>query len=152
MKTKLVVTFFVSFFSLSVFSQKLGKEMALYAEKKDNNYYLVRMVKDQPVPKVYIYSAGVTKPYKSYTDIKDLLIDFPGLMQSNNSTKEELVSVLNKDGHFYEVTSQRKDPKNFEKVTVTLYEVDRGQRRIVEEYNSVYELATSPYKQAVFID
>jgi hypothetical protein len=152
MKTKLVVTFFVSLFSLSVFSQKLGKEMALYAEKKDSNYYLVRMAKDQTVPKVYIYSNGVTKSYKNYTDIKDLLIDFPGLMQSNNSTKEELVSVLNKDGHFYEVTSQRKDPKNFEKVTVTLYEVDRGQRRIVEEYNSVYELANSPYKQAVFID
>jgi hypothetical protein len=29
-------------------------------------------------------------------------MEFPGMMSSNNSTKEELVSVLKKDNHFYE--------------------------------------------------
>jgi hypothetical protein len=45
---------------------------------------------------VYVYSNGVTKPYKSYTELKDVVMEFPGMMSSNNSTKEELVSVLKK--------------------------------------------------------
>ncbi|WP_374462633.1 hypothetical protein [Chryseobacterium sp.] len=98
---------------------------------------------------MYVYSNGVTKPYKTYTDLSDILRDFPGMMTSNNSTKEELVSVLKKDDHFYEITSQRKDPKNIEKTVVTVYEVMNGQKRIVEEYNDIYEVMASPYKEAI---
>ncbi|MBK1896342.1 hypothetical protein [Chryseobacterium paridis] len=152
MKTKLLLVFIASLFSLGAFAQKLGQEMAVYAEKKGNDYYLVRLVQDQPIPKVYVYSDGQLKPYKTYTDLKDVVMDFPGMMTSNNSTKEELVSILKKDNHFYEITSQRKDPKNIEKTTVTVYEVFNGQKRIVEEYGSLYDLVTSPYKDAIFID
>ncbi|MDC8103686.1 hypothetical protein ACNFU2_02290 [Chryseobacterium sp. PTM-20240506] len=152
MKTKLLLAFVASLFSFGIFAQKLGQEMAVYAEKKGNDYYLIRLVQDQAVPKVYVYSNGETKPYKTYTELKDVVMDFPGMMSSNNSTKEELVSVLKKDNHFYEITSQRKDPKNFEKTTVTVYEVFNGQKRIVEEYGSIYELVSSPYKDAIFID
>ncbi|ASK28989.1 hypothetical protein CEY12_02200 [Chryseobacterium sp. T16E-39] len=152
MKTKLLLVFIASLFSLGALAQKSGQEMAVYAEKKGNNYYLVRLVQDQPIPKVYVYSDGQIKPYKTYTDLKDIVMDFPGMMTSNNSTKEELVSILKKDNHFYEITSQRKDPKNFEKTTVTVYEVFNGQKRIVEEYGSLMELMPTPYKDAIFID
>ncbi|MGH1516741.1 hypothetical protein [Chryseobacterium sp. JK1] len=74
------------------------------------------------------------------------------MMSSNNSTKEELISILKKDDHFYEVTSQRKDPKNIEKTIVTVYEVMNGQKRIVEEYATIYELIASPYKEAILIN
>ncbi|ROH99595.1 hypothetical protein [Chryseobacterium daecheongense] len=151
MKTKLLFAFIASFFSLVLFSQK-EQEMAVYAEKKGNDYYLVRLVKDQPVPKVYVYSNGVTQPYKKYNELKDIVMDFPGMMEANNSTKEELVSVLKKGNHFYEITSQRKDPKNFEKTTITVYEVYQGQKRIVEEYGSILELMSTPYKEAIFIN
>lgn len=151
MKAKLLFAFIACFFSLSLFSQK-DSEMAVYAEKKGNDYYLVRLVKDQPVPKVYIYSNGVTQPYKKYNELKDIVMDFPGMMEANNSTKEELVSILKKGDHFYEITSQRKDPKNFEKTTITVYEVYQGQRRIVEEYGSILELMSTPYKEAIFIN
>ncbi|MFC3157468.1 hypothetical protein ACFOEQ_02240 [Chryseobacterium arachidis] len=78
-------------------------------------------------------------------------MDFPKMMETNNSTKEELVSVLKKDDHFYEITSQRKDPKNFEKTTFTVYEVMNGQKRIVDDYDSIYGFMASPYKEAIFI-
>lgn len=146
------MAFIAGLFSLNAFAQKLRQEMAVYAEKKGNDYYLIRLVQDEPVPKAYVYSNGQTKLYKTYTDIKDLVSEFPGMMTSNNSTKEELVSVLKKDNHFYEITSQRKDPKNFEKVTITVYEVFNGQKRIVEEYGSLMELMPTPYKDAIFID
>ncbi|MGE8552497.1 MAG: hypothetical protein ACN6OB_01020 [Chryseobacterium jejuense] len=157
MKTKLLFAVAASFLSLTAFSQKKKQaekqqEMAVYAEKKGNDYYLVRLEKDKPVPNVYVYSNGVTKPYKTYTELKDIVIDFPGMMASNNSTKEELISVLKKDNHFYEITSQRKDPKDIEKTVVTVYELMGGQKRIVEEYDSIYQLMASPYKEAIFID
>ncbi|WP_228448055.1 MULTISPECIES: hypothetical protein [unclassified Chryseobacterium] len=112
----------------------------------------MRLEQDKPVPNVYVYSNGVTKPYKNYAELKDVVMEFPGMMSSNNSTKEELVSILKKDNHFYEITSQRKDPKNFEKTVVTVYELMEGQKRIVEEYDSIYQLMASPYKEAIFID
>ena len=161
MKTKLLFAFAVSFLSIATFSQKkkqtekpAGKkqETAVYAEKKGNDYYLVRLEKDKEIPNVYVYSAGSIKPYKNYTDIKDILMEFPGMMSSNNSTKEELVSILKKDDHFYEITSQRKDPKNIEKTIVTVYEVMNGQRRIVEEYATIYEVIASPYKEAILMN
>lgn len=160
MKTKLLFAVTASFLSLTAFSQKKKQtdkpakqqEMAIYAEKKGNDYYLVRLEQDKPVPNVYVYSNGVTKPYKNYTELKDVVMEFPGMMSSNNSTKEELVSILKKDNHFYEITSQRKDPKNFEKTVVTVYELMGGQKRIVEEYDSIYQLMASPYKEAIFID
>ncbi|MFZ4928225.1 hypothetical protein [Chryseobacterium sp. Mn2064] len=161
MKTKLLFAFTVSFLSITTFSQKkkqteqsTGKkqETAVYAEKKGNDYYLVRLEKDKEVPNVYVYSAGNIKPYKTYTDLKNVLMDFPGMMSSNNSTKEELISILKKDDHFYEITSQRKDPKNIEKTIVTVYEVMNGQKRIVEEYSTIYELIASPYKEAILIN
>ncbi|SDI35231.1 hypothetical protein [Chryseobacterium jejuense] len=157
MKTKLLFAVATSFLSLTAFSQKKKQaekqqEMAVYAEKKGNDYYLVRLEKDKPVPNVYVYSNGVTKPYKTYTELKDIVIDFPGMMASNNSTKEELISVLKKDNHFYEITSQRKDPKDIEKTVVTVYELMGGQKRIIEEYDSIYQLMASPYKEAIFID
>ncbi|AZA89137.1 Uncharacterised protein [Chryseobacterium nakagawai] len=160
MKTKLLFAITASFLSLTAFSQKKKQaeksvkqqEMAIYAEKKGNDYYLIRLEQDKAVPNVYVYSSGITKPYKSYTDLKDVVMEFPGMMSSNNSTKEELVSVLKKDNHFYEITSQRKDPKNFEKTVVTVYELMDGQKRIVEEYDSIYQLMASPYKEAIFID
>ncbi|WP_232816317.1 hypothetical protein [Chryseobacterium capnotolerans] len=80
---------------------------------------------------MYVYSNGITKPYKSYAELKDVVMEFPGMMSSNNSTKEELVSILKKDNHFYEITSQRKDPKNFEKTVVTVYEVMDGQKGLL---------------------
>lgn len=161
MKTKLLFAVAVSFLSITVFSQKkklaekpAGKkqETAVYAEKKGSDYYLVRLEKDKDIPNVYVYSNGNTKPYKNYTDLKDVIMEFPEIMTSNNSTKEELVSILKKDNHFYEITSQRKDPKNIEKTIVTVYEVMNGQRRIVEEYGSIYELMSSPYKEAILIN
>lgn len=152
MKTKLLLAFAAGFLSLSAFSQKKQQEMAVYAEKKGNDYYLIRLEKDKEIPNVYVYSNGTTKPYKKYAELKDIVMDFPGMMESNNSTKEELVSVLKKGDHFYEITSQRKDPKDFEKTTVTVYEVIQGQKRIVEEYSSIYELVSSPYKEAIFIN
>ncbi|MGU3374937.1 hypothetical protein [Chryseobacterium sp. M5A1_1a] len=161
MKTKLLFAVAASCLSITAFSQKKKQaekqpektqEMAVYAEKKGNDYYLIRLEKDKNIPNVYVYSNGVTKPYKTYTDLKDIVIEFPGMMQSNNSTKEELVSVLKKEDHFYEITSQRKDPKNIEKTTVTVYEVMNGQKRIVEEYDSIYQLMASPYKEAIFIN
>lgn len=156
MKTKLLFAISAIFLSLTAFSQKKNQqekqEMAVYAEKKGNDYYLIRLEKDKDIPNVYVYSNGVTKPYKNYSELKDIVMEFPGMMASNNSTKEELVSVLKKDEHFYEITSQRKDPKNLEKTVVTVYEVYQGQKRIVEEYNSIYELMSSPYKEAIFIN
>lgn len=156
MKTKLLFAISAIFLSLSAFSQKKNQqekqEMAVYAEKKGNDYYLIRLEKDKDIPNVYVYSNGVTKPYKNYSELKDIVMEFPGMMASNNSTKEELVSVLKKDEHFYEITSQRKDPKNLEKTVVTVYEVYQGQKRIVEEYDSIYELMSSPYKEAIFIN
>ncbi len=161
MKTKLLFAFAAGFLSLTAFSQKKKQpenqqekkqEMAVYAEKKGNDYYLVRLEKDKPVPNVYVYSNGMIKPYKTYPELKDIVMDFPGMMASNNSTKEELVSVLKKDNHFYEITSQRKDPKNLEKTIITVYEVVQGQKRIVEEYNTLYELMGSPYQDAIFIN
>ncbi|AZA54742.1 hypothetical protein [Chryseobacterium sp. G0201] len=152
MKTKLLLAFVAVLFSFTAFAQKLGQEMAVYAEKRGNDYYLLRLEQDKPVPKVYVYSNGQTKVYKDYKDLKDVAMDFPGIVTSNKSTKEELVSILNKDNHFYEITSQRKDPNNFEKTTVTVYEVSNGQKRIVEEYGSIMELVMSPYKDAIFID
>lgn len=156
MKTKLLFAISAIFLSLSAFSQKKKQqekqEMAVYAEKKGNDYYLIRLEKDKDIPNVYVYSNGVTKPYKNYSELKDIVMEFPGMMASNNSTKEELVSVLKKDEHFYEITSQRKDPKNLEKTVVTVYEVYQGQKRIVEEYDSIYELMSSPYKEAIFIN
>lgn len=161
MKTKLLIAFAASFLSLTAFSQKKKQqekqpekrqEMAVYAEKKGNDYYLVRLEKDKEIPNVYVYSNGVTKTYKTYTDLTEILREFPGMMTSNNSTKEELISVLKKDGHFYELTSQRKDPKNIEKTVVTVYEVMNGQKRIVEEYNDIYEVMASPYKDAILIN
>lgn len=161
MKAKLLFAFAASFLSLTAFSQKKKQqekpqakqqEMAVYAEKRGNDYYLVRLEKDKEIPNVYVYSNGVTQPYKTYTELKDIVNEFPGMMESNNSTKEELISVLKKDNHFYEVTSQRKDPKNIEKTTVTVYEVIGGQKRIVEEYDSLYQLMASPYKDAIFIN
>ncbi|EFK35070.1 Uncharacterised protein [Chryseobacterium gleum] len=158
MKTKLWFAVAASFLSLTAFSQKKKQqekqpekkqEMAVYAEKKGNDYYLIRLENNKEIPNVYVYSNGVTKPYKTYTDLSDILRDFPGMMTSNNSTKEELVSVLKKDDHFYEITSQRKDPKNIEKTVVTVYEVMNGQKRIVEEYNDIYEVMASPYKEAI---
>lgn len=158
MKTKLLFAVAASFLSLTAFSQKKKQqekqpekkqEMAVYAEKKGNDYYLIRLENNKEIPNVYVYSNGVTKPYKTYTDLSDILRDFPGMMTSNNSTKEELVSVLKKDDHFYEITSQRKDPKNIEKTVVTVYEVMNGQKRIVEEYNDIYEVMASPYKEAI---
>ncbi|REC63856.1 hypothetical protein DRF65_03890 [Chryseobacterium pennae] len=161
MKTKLLLAVTASFLSLTAFSQKKKQaekqplkqqEMAVYAEKKGSDYYLIRLEKDKEIPNVYVYSNGVTRPYKTYTELKDIVIEFPGMMTSNNSTKEELISVLKKDNHFYEITSQRKDPKNIEKTIVTVYEVINGQKRIIEEYDSIYELMASPYKEAIFID
>ncbi|MBB4805336.1 hypothetical protein HNP38_000608 [Chryseobacterium defluvii] len=150
MKTFLL-TLIISLFSLNLFSQQ-AKEMAVYAEKKDNDYYLVRLVKDQSLPKVYVHSNGITKLYKNYNDLKDIVMDFPGMMEANHSTKEELVSILKKADHFYEITSQRKDPKNIEKTIITVYEVYKGQKRIVEEYGSLYELFGTPYQEAIFIN
>ncbi|MBB6369762.1 hypothetical protein [Chryseobacterium shigense] len=152
MKTKILLAFTASFLSIFAFSQKKKKEMAVYAEKKGNDYYLVRLEEDKQIPNVYIYSNGVTKPYKNYTDLKDIVMEFPGMMESNNSTKEEMVSVLKKGDKFYEITTQRKDPKNFEKTIITVYEIFQGQKRIVEEYDTIYDLAGSPYKEAIFID
>ncbi|WP_223608132.1 hypothetical protein [Chryseobacterium sp. OSA05B] len=153
MKTKLLFAVAASFLSVLSFSQKKkNKEMAVYAEKKGNDYYLIRLQEDKPVPNVYVYSNGVTKPYKNYTDLKDIVMDFPGMMTSNNSTKEEMVSVMKKGDKFYEITTQRKDPKNFEKTIITVYEIFQGQKRIVEEYDTIYDLAGSPYKDAIFID
>ncbi|SFN39007.1 hypothetical protein SAMN05421594_2510 [Chryseobacterium oleae] len=153
MKTKLLFAVAASFLSVLAFSQKKkNKEMAVYAEKKGNDYYLIRLEEDKPVPNVYVYSNGVTKPYKNYTDLKDIVMDFPGMMTSNNSTKEEMVSVMKKGDKFYEITSQRKDPKNFEKTIITVYEIFQGQKRIVEEYDTIYDLAGSPYKDAIFIN
>ncbi|REC44061.1 hypothetical protein [Chryseobacterium pennipullorum] len=161
MKTRLFFALAASFLSMTAFSQKKKQqekqpvkkqEMAVYAEKKGNDYYLVRLEKDKEIPNVYVYSNGVTKPYKNYSDLKDIVIEFPGMMSANNSTKEELISVLKKDDHFYEITSQRKDPKNIEKTVVTVYEVMNGQKRIVEEYNDIYELMGSPYKDAIIIN
>ena len=158
MKTKLLIAFAASFVSLTAYSQKKKQqekqpekkqEMAVYAEKKGNDYYLVRLEKDKEIPNVYVYSNGITKPYRTYTDLTEILREFPGMMTSNNSTKEELISVLKKDNHFYELTSQRKDPKNIEKTVVTVYEVMNGQKRIVEEYNDIYEVMGSPYKDAI---
>ncbi|KFF19649.1 MULTISPECIES: hypothetical protein [unclassified Chryseobacterium] len=153
MKTKLLFAVAASFLSVLAFSQKKkNKEMAVYAEKKGNDYYLIRLEEDKPVPNVYVYSNGVTKPYKNYTDLKDIVMDFPGMMTSNNSTKEEMVSVMKKGDKFYEITSQRKDPNNFEKTIITVYEIFQGQKRIVEEYDTIYDLAGSPYKDAIFIN
>ncbi|MBT2619767.1 hypothetical protein [Chryseobacterium sp. ISL-6] len=152
MKTKLFLTFIAGLFSLNSFAQKSTQEMAVYAEKKGNDYYLIRLAEGVEVPKVYVYSNGLIKPYKNYTELKEIVMDFPGMMTSNNSTKEELVSVMKKDNHFYEITSQRKDPKNFEKTTITVYEVVNNQKRIVEEYGSLIELMPTPYKDAIFID
>lgn len=153
MKTKLLFAVAASFLSVLAFSQKKkNKEMAVYAEKKGNDYYLIRLEEDKPIPNVYVYSNGVTKPYKNYTDLKDIVMDFPGMMTSNNSTKEEMVSVMKKGDKFYEITSQRKDPNNFEKTIITVYEIFQGQKRIVEEYDTIYDLAGSPYKDAIFIN
>ncbi|HCA06017.1 hypothetical protein [Chryseobacterium sp.] len=153
MKTKLLFAVAASFLSVLAFSQKKkNKEMAVYAEKKGNDYYLIRLEEDKPIPNVYVYSNGVTKPYKNYTDLKDIVMDFPGMMSSNNSTKEEMVSVMKKGDKFYEITSQRKDPNNFEKTIITVYEIFQGQKRIVEEYDTIYDLAGSPYKDAIFIN
>ncbi|MGH1516742.1 hypothetical protein [Chryseobacterium sp. JK1] len=86
MKTKLLFAFAVSFLSIATFSQKkkqteqpTGKkqETAVYAEKKGNDYYLVRLEKDKEIPNVYVYSEGNIKPYKNYTDLKNVLMDFP---------------------------------------------------------------------------
>ncbi|MDR2235740.1 MAG: hypothetical protein LBE92_06425 [Chryseobacterium sp.] len=153
MRTKLLFAFTACFLSLTAFSQKKKQqEMAVYAEKKGNDYYLIRLEKDKEIPNVYVYSNGVTKPFKKYTDLKDIVMEFPGMMASNNSTKEELISILKKGDHFYEVTSQRKDPKDIEKTVVTVYEVVQGQKRIVEEYDNIYQLMGSPYKDAIFIE
>ncbi|ASE60902.1 hypothetical protein H3Z85_17520 [Chryseobacterium indologenes] len=161
MKTKLLFALAASFLSLTAFSQKKKtqektqtkpEEMAVYAEKKGNDYYLVRLEKDKNVPNVYVYSNGETKRYKNYTDLKDVVMEFPGMLQANNSTKEELISILKKDNHFYEITSQRKDPKNFEKTTITVYEIMGGQRRIVEDYDSIIQVMASPYKEAIVIN
>ncbi|STC99562.1 hypothetical protein [Chryseobacterium carnipullorum] len=62
MKTKVLFAFAAGFLSICAYSQK--KEMAVYAEKKGNDYYLIRLEQDQPIPNVYVYSNGVTKPYK----------------------------------------------------------------------------------------
>ncbi|PTT33658.1 hypothetical protein DBR28_14400 [Chryseobacterium sp. HMWF028] len=160
MKTKLWFAVAASLLSMMAFSQKkkqqekqAGKqEMAVYAEKRGSDCYLVRLEKDKEIPNVYVYSNGVTKLYKNYTDLKDVVMEFPGMMTSNNSTKEELISILKKDDHFYEITSQRKDPKNIEKTVVTVYKVMNGQKRIVEEYNDIYEVMASPYKDAIMIN
>ncbi|QBA23598.1 hypothetical protein EU348_21435 [Chryseobacterium indologenes] len=161
MKTKLWFAVATSFLSVAAFSQKKKQqekqpekkqEMAVYAEKRGSDYYLVRLEKDKNIPNVYVHSNGVTKPYKNYSDLKDIVTEFPGMMTSNNSTKEELISILKKDDHFYEITSQRKDPKNIEKTVVTVYEVMNGQKRIVEEYNDIYEVMASPYKEAIMIN
>lgn len=148
MRTKLLLTFVAGLFSLTAFAQKLGQEKAVYAEKKGNDYYLFRLAQDQPIPKVYLYSNGETKPYKSYKTLKDVAVDFPGINAYHQSTKEELISILNKDNHLYEISSQRKD----EKKTVSVYEISNGQRKMVKEYPSINELETSPYKGAIFID
>ncbi|WP_267403183.1 MULTISPECIES: hypothetical protein [unclassified Chryseobacterium] len=152
MKTKLLLAFVGSLFS--VFSLAQGKkEMAVYAEKRGEDYYLLRLPKGKDVPNVYVYSKGTTKPYKNYTSILEVARDFPKMMEANTtSTKEELVSILKKDDHFYEITQQRKDPKNFEKTTFTVYEVFNGQKRIVEEYGSIMEFLPTPYKEAIFIN
>ena len=161
MKTKLLFALAASFLSLTAFSQKKKTQektqtkpeaMAVYAEKKNNDYYLVRIEKDKNVHNVYVYSNGETKRYKNYTDLKDVVMEFPGMLQANNSTKEELISILKKDNHFYEITSQRKDPKNFEKTTITVYEIMGGQRRIVEDYDSIIQVMASPYKEAIVIN
>ncbi|MFC5872925.1 hypothetical protein SAMN05443633_10834 [Chryseobacterium arachidis] len=151
MKIKILLAFVASSFSLAAFAQKSESEMAVYAEKKGNEYYLIRLPKGKNIPNVYVYSNGETKPYKKYAELKDVVMDFPKMMETNNSTKEELVSVLKKDDHFYEITSQRKDPKNFEKTTFTVYEVMNGQKRIVDDYDSIYGFMASPYKEAIFI-
>ncbi|MGC5746565.1 hypothetical protein [Chryseobacterium sp. NFX27] len=152
MKTKVLFAFAASFLSICAFSQK-KKEMAVYAEKKGNDYYLVRLEEGKQVPNVYVYSNGVTKPYKNYTDLKDIVGDFPGMIEAGtSSTKEEMVSVLKKGDKFYEITTQRKDPKNIEKTIITVYEIFQGQKRIVEEYDTIYDLAGSPYKEAIFIN
>ncbi|MET3535103.1 hypothetical protein [Chryseobacterium limigenitum] len=148
MRTKLLLTFVAGLFSLTAFAQKLGQEMAVYAEKKGNDYYLFRLTQDQPTPKVYLYSNGETKPYKNYKTLKDVAVDFPGIATYHQSAKEELVSVLNKNNHLYEVSSQRKNDKTI----VTVYEISNGQKKILKEYNSIYELEASPYKDAIFID
>lgn len=153
MRTKLLFAVAAGFLSVLTFSQKKkNKEMAVYAEKKGNDYYLIRLEEDKPIPNVYVYSNGATKPFKNYTDLKDIVMDFPGMMTSNSSTKEEMVSVLKKGDKFYEITSQRKDPKNFEKTIITVYEISQGQKRIVEEYDTIYDLAGSPYRDAIFIN
>lgn len=148
MRTKLLLTFVAGLFSLAAFAQKLGQEKAVYAEKKGNDYYLFRLAQDQPVPKVYLYSNGETQPYKSYKTLKDVALDFPGINTYHQSTKEELISILNKDNHLYEISSQKKD----EKKTVIVYEISNGQRKMVKEYPSINELEASPYKGAIFID
>lgn len=152
MKTKLLLAFVASLFSFTAFSQKLGQELAVYAEKKGNDYYLFRLTQDQTIPKVYVYSNGQTKLYKNYKTLKDVAIEFPEMITSNQSTKEELISILDKDNHFYEITSQREDLKNIEKTAVKVYEVSNEQRRIVQEYSSLHQLKTSPYKEAILID
>jgi hypothetical protein len=151
MKIKVLLALMASAISLTAFAQKAESEMAVYAEKKGNDYYLVRLPKGKDIPNVYVYSNGETKPYKKYKEMKEVVLDFPKMMETNNSTKEELISVLKKDNHFYEITSQRKDPKNFEKTTFTVYEVMDGQKRIVDDYDSIYGFMASPYKEAIFI-
>jgi len=152
MKTKLLLAFAGSLFSVFSFAQG-KKEMAVYAEKRGEDYYLLRLPKGKDFPNVYVYSKGVTKPYKTYRSISEVAGDFPKMMEANTtSTKEELVSVLKKDDHFYEITSQRKDPKNFEKTTFTVYEVYNGQKRVVEEYASIMEFLPTPYRAAIFTD
>lgn len=150
MKIKVLLAFAASFLSLASFAQKSESEMAVYAEKRGNDYYLIRLPKGKNIPNVYVYSNGETKPYKKYNELKDVVMEFPKMMETNHSTKEELVSVLKKDDHFYEITTQRKDPKNIEKTSFTVYEVFNGQKRIVDEYDSIYGFMASPYKEAVF--
>jgi len=88
MKTKLLIAFAASFLSMTAFSQKKKpqqqvqqsekkEEMAVYAEKKGNDYYLVRLEKDKAIPNVYVYSNGVTKPYKTYTSERSAEVTFP---------------------------------------------------------------------------
>ncbi|MFC3157469.1 hypothetical protein ACFOEQ_02245 [Chryseobacterium arachidis] len=64
MKIKILLAFVASSFSLAAFAQKSESEMAVYAEKKGNEYYLIRLPKGKNIPNVYVYSNGETKPYK----------------------------------------------------------------------------------------
>lgn len=152
MRTKLLLTFVAGLLSLTAFSQKLGQEKAIYAEKKGNDYYLFRLAQDQPVPKVYVYSNGETKPYKNYKELKDVAVDFPAITTYHQSIKEELVSILSKDNHLYEIASLAKGSKNVEETIFTVYEVSNGQKKMVKEYNSMNELEASPYQGTIFTD